>query len=333
MTRSMAVVFALSLSAVGLRAQEPVGAGLAGRITADTTPLRGAVIRATLGSRTLEVRSGDDGEFRIARMEVGTWVLSVRRVGYVPVVDTVVVGELGARRDYRLKAVVTALDPVLVESRWVGVRGLVVDARTQRPLAGAKLQLTGGRTASIESDAEGRFSIERIAGSDVIVRARRTGYATRIATAQIPKEGYAQMEIAMDTLLRPRSEVMEGDLDSRLRWAPGRVAIVSYDDLQGVDAPHILSALLDMPSVRRKALAGDLASPSVPKCWLLDGFPLEKPLESIPPQAVDFVEVYAIGTEFSGTLAMRFRQGRCAKRTWRVDKFTPLYIAIWTRGR
>jgi hypothetical protein len=332
-TRFVAAAFALSLSALALRAQAPASAGLAGRITADTMPVRGAVIRATLGSRTLEARSGEGGDFRITPMTVGIWVLSVRRFGYVPVVDTVVVGELGARREYRLTPVANVLDPVLVDSRWVGVRGIVVDARTQQPLAGARLQLSGARTAQVETDSTGRFAVERIPGSDVTMRARRAGYATRIVTALVPKDGYAQVEVALDTILRPRSEVMEGDLDSRLRWASPRSGIISDEDFQATDAKNLFAALFETPTVQRKGLAGDLASVSTPKCYLLDGFPLTRPVQTIRTNEVEFVEIYPAGTEYSGTLSLRFKSGVCAVHTRRVHSRSPVYVAIWTRGR
>lgn len=58
------------------------------------------------------------------------------------------------------------------------IRGLVVEARTERPLAGVLVELVGPPRRTGETDTAGRFSFSGLAVDSVRLRFRRIGYAT-----------------------------------------------------------------------------------------------------------------------------------------------------------
>jgi outer membrane receptor for ferrienterochelin and colicins len=106
----------LFVTATTARAQ--TGA-IAGRVTDSTTtaPLSGATITALSGmSAAGSATSGEDGSFRIVNLAAGTYVLSVRQLGYSERRVAGVRVEAGgtAQLDVRLSTTSTQLNPVVV---------------------------------------------------------------------------------------------------------------------------------------------------------------------------------------------------------------------------
>lgn len=58
---------------------------LSGRVLFTGAPVPGATITATHGDRTVATLSDEDGRFRLANLEDGTWRVRIERRGFVAV--------------------------------------------------------------------------------------------------------------------------------------------------------------------------------------------------------------------------------------------------------
>ncbi len=133
--------------------------GLHGRISdaAAGQPLAGA----TLALNGQSSESLDNGFFYFPG-DVGAGQISVTVPGFLPAVAAVTSdAELGGQQ-----AVDIALQPAVLA-------GVVSDYQTGQPLAGVALT-AGGQSAV--SDADGRYSLERLHGSDLALAAELEGY-------------------------------------------------------------------------------------------------------------------------------------------------------------
>jgi hypothetical protein len=75
---------------------EPQTADLTGRVTFGGVGVPGATVTATRGERTLSTLTTDDGTFKIANVDNGSWTLRVEMRGFVPVSREIVVPSDGA---------------------------------------------------------------------------------------------------------------------------------------------------------------------------------------------------------------------------------------------
>lgn len=286
-----------------LAAQTPRPGQLVGVLLgSDSTPIRDAVVRATQGPRTLMGRSNAQGVYRVGDLGPGEWTVVVRRLGFSPFLDRLTFDPAGMRRDYVLRELVATLDPVLVAEGWTGVRGIVGDVRSLAPLAGARVTLIGGDTTA-RTDSAGRFALPLSAGRAVALRVDREGFAPQLLTATVPRDGYLEFDLPLDTLRdAQRSQVVWEDLDRRLRFATPRAAHVGRDELAASDAVRLDAALNESPSLVSRGVIVTRAA-----CVLVDGVP--RPglsVDGILSADVEFVEVYPAGTDLSRTLVLRW---------------------------
>ena len=80
---SSAIVAVLQLAIAAGQAQAPPSASLSGRVLFSGLPVPGAAVTAERGDRKIATVSGDDGEFRLANLEDGAWVLRIEMRGFV----------------------------------------------------------------------------------------------------------------------------------------------------------------------------------------------------------------------------------------------------------
>lgn len=311
-------------------------ASMTGRVTGpDGQPIFRAAVRATLGDRTEYARTTEAGEYRLARLEPGRWIVSVRSVGHLPVIDTLELTTDGLRHDVRMEVARVALDPVLIAARWNGVRGRVVDARTNMPIADAEVAVMSKQGVKARSAADGAFAIERQPESGVVLRVRRDGFADRVLTLPIPEEGYASLDIALDPMLGRASNVVNGDLDQRLRWLSPRAAIIGRDEIERIGATSLDKLIMESPTVARKTLVANRKT-----CVFVNGFPRPgMPIDAIRTDDIDFIELFPAGTERTATLAKRWPpRAQCGapspgyERGDR-DPNRVIYASVWTRTR
>ena len=279
---------------------------LTGRVLDENgQPVGNAVLRATLGARTILVEGDADGDYRIGGLSAGVWLVSVRRLGYRPVALEVVMPAEGLRRDLFVETARVALDPVLVAAKWTGVRGIVGDARRITPLPGATVSILGS-DASAGADPLGQFALAVPGGRTVLLRVKRAGYATRLVSVRVPAERYLDVELGLDTLGRPSRDLwIWRDLDQRLKYATPRAALVDRDELEASDAVSLGTALQLAASVQKLGLVVNRRA-----CVFVNGVPKPAyPVDAILAGNVEFVEVYPPGSELTRTLALKWPPG------------------------
>ena len=153
---------------------------------ADGTPLGRAVL--SLGGMTRNTAT--DGTFALQNLSPGAFSLGIAAPGYQPVTlsgtMTLGVNDAGTIRLARVAS-----------SRKLS--GLVVDALTQQPVAGAQLSLVGV-PGSATTGADGRYSFDAVAGSSVNLTVVAQGYVTQSVALSFPQPGDATFDLQ---LLRP----------------------------------------------------------------------------------------------------------------------------------
>jgi hypothetical protein len=134
------------------------------------------------GSTAVSGRSGADGTFRLTAPHAGEYRLTASRIGYRTMVSTAV--SLGDGQVVQVEARITpqalALDTALARADGpAGISGRVLEAGTDRPVAGATVNLLNGRGLSVRrvvTGEDGRFHLRvRDAGGHQI-RAQRVGF-------------------------------------------------------------------------------------------------------------------------------------------------------------
>lgn len=304
-------------------------------LTTDSSVVQDATLRATQGSETIVARSGRDGVFRLAGLGEGEWTITVRRLGFAPVLDRVTLPPNGLRRDYILREAVATLDPVLVSERWTGVRGIVGDIRKLTPLDGARVEVVG-ENAGTTTDAAGRFALPMAPGSEVLLRVEAEGFVRGMYSLEVPAEGYLEIEIPLDTLREQARDWMAmEDLERRLKFATPRAAIVGREQILRSDATRLDDALNEAPSLTRQGIIVNRGA-----CLFVDGVARPGfPVDAVPAGLVEFVEVYPPGSDISNTLARRWppraacgapgatMRGMAPSASRQVAQF----VSIWTR--
>ncbi len=113
----------VALGAIPSSAQPHPSLGVIDGIVTDTNlvTLSGATV-SILGS-ALSVSTGDNGRFRIVGLHTGNFILTVHRIGYVPVaVATTVVDGDTLRPSFALQRIVSALDTMIVTAKSLAMR-------------------------------------------------------------------------------------------------------------------------------------------------------------------------------------------------------------------
>jgi outer membrane protein OmpA-like peptidoglycan-associated protein len=165
-------------------ALQPVTYGaLTGRVIDVGTgaPLAGATV--TVGGRNLT--TGRDGRFELDRVEAGQIAVNATKDAYRP-----------GSASVRLDPAGTAEAVVALEAIKVGtVVGVVRDARTGEPIAGARIAIGG---QSLETDAQGRFRLGDIDAGAVSLGARHADYGDGTASGTVTGAGTLELDIRLD---------------------------------------------------------------------------------------------------------------------------------------
>jgi hypothetical protein len=340
-TRAIACVLTVALggaplTATPLSAQQLRPGLLVGRVVdVDGAGVSDVVLRATQGARTILAYAEEDGDFRLGGLSGGIWTVSVRRLGYRPLVAEVELPGEGLRRNFTIERTTTALDPVLVSAKWSGVRGVVGDARRITALAGASVRLLGS-DATAGTDSSGNFALPLPGGRAVVLRVERAGFATRLVSASVPAEGYVELEIPLDTMLRAsRDYWIWRDLDERLKFATPRALQISREEIAATDAVSLGAALALSRSVARLGVRITRRA-----CVFVNGIARPGyPVDAIDAGDVEFVEAYPPGSDLTRTLMMRWPPGgECgvpdgmARASAADQKQTVQFVSVWLRA-
>ncbi len=138
-------------------------------VAGSTEPLGGVLITITELPGT-RVQTNGAGNFVFSSLPVGTYTLTASKSGYssASVVATVQGGQTTIASTIALSN--AAENGV--------VAGTIFDAKTQGPIAGATITLTGGMDYSAVTGSNGTFTIASITPGDYSVTVAATGYST-----------------------------------------------------------------------------------------------------------------------------------------------------------
>ena len=126
------------------------------------------------------VRSDAQGIFLVPNVSKGIQTIRVRRIGYLPAVESATVPQGSDTLFVTLVPMHTELDTVRVRRTLNVLAGIVVDEHN-RPIAGASVDLIGSRNGNTKTGDDGWFTFTSVRSGPVIFRAVKPGY---VATTQ-----------------------------------------------------------------------------------------------------------------------------------------------------
>lgn len=226
----LATIVATSITLASSLAAQPF-ASAAGSVR-DTA---GApVVGAEVNVGTRQTLTGAQGAFRIDSVSPGARLVSVRAVGFAPVLTRVELraGDV-AQLDYVLTRAISSIAPTVVTASRTGIYGVVGDAELQKAV-GARVQLVGGGATALVTmtDSAGRYAFDRARPGEYVVRVTYPGHAERHVTVTLPRGEGRDMSILLargESETSPRYENALEDLGRRLGFGVKRNRVFSHD--------------------------------------------------------------------------------------------------------
>lgn len=224
----------------------------------------------------------------------------------------------GARGRPVVWALGLALIALAVSTQWafaqvsyptsVDVTGTVVNKESGRPVANAIVSITSDRTGVLTNE-KGQYTLDKVKAGKVSISAEKLGYETLTWEGTVgPSEGPPTLE------LPPKDSLLAGLHKEITRFARRRasapVSVQSFDDNQLATSTQ--SNVMDF--VEARAGVANIDCPGLlgsDRCYLVQGMVVmpivylndqpiaggEGYLESISPQDLYLLEVYAHGAE------------------------------------
>jgi hypothetical protein len=276
--------------------------------TAEGVPIDEVLLVLSVDTaRIAEARTLGNGGFSLPRVLPGHYTLAVRRIGYESRTLPVVVTSAGVTRfDVTLAPLAVPIDAASASERWTGVVGVVGEYTTMQPIGGVRLQPLTSDRDSVQTDAQGRFSIALPEGGTGVLRAERQGYQPRLVSFKVLPGERTELAVLLDSGRTQRNDAwVWKDLAQRHRWSTPRSVRVSRSELLATGAQNLLVALEQSPSVQESNLIFTRGA-----CLYVNGQPRPGfPLDAIVADRVEYVEAYALRGDLSRTLETRWPQG------------------------
>jgi hypothetical protein len=247
-----------------------------------------------------DTRTDDAGHYVFRDVERGIHKLRYMRLGYYPQDYATAVRDTAVRLDVVLRRLPSSLDTVRVHGLRVGVVGLVVAHQSQRPVDSAEVTVVRSDARAI-TGRNGQFAlVDGVDAGPQLVLAKKGGYETKLLDVTVPESSTVEVAMLLD---RPsgnnvnRRAMAYEDLEDRARWIGGRSALVTGAELAKTGEKDLYDALWLSRVLQRKNLNQGYG------CILVDGWQLGG--GDFDVSQVEAVEVYAPGTDYTGSLAWR----------------------------
>lgn len=198
-------VYACILALAAMPAFSLATIGIEGVVLDDATslPLQGAYVFYSLApttSMTPYVTTGPAGGFRIELAAPGLYTLQARRGEAYVARNVQVTVEAG-----QFAHVTIRLQPA-PPLQYGSIRGIVTNAITHGPIAGARIHYRfGGTTVSVTSLIDGSYLIGRIRTGNNIISVRAEGFAPRSATVAVTSGSTSVWNFALQPTPNPAS--------------------------------------------------------------------------------------------------------------------------------
>jgi hypothetical protein len=305
--------------------------------TAEGVPIEEALL--TLARDTgdvAQVRTLRSGAYTIPKLTAGSYMLSVRRIGYETRRLPVRVGEGRVLTfDVSLAALPITLEAARVEADWTGVIGVVGNYENMEPVDGVRFMPLGS-TDTIRSDANGRFVLPVPEGGTGALRVERPGYAPRLVSYRVRPGERVELAVLIDSgPSAPKDTWVWKDLAQRHNWSTPRSVRVARSELLATGAHNLLVALEQSATVQA---SGMIFSRSA--CLYVNGQPRPGfPVDALLTERVEYVEGYAVRGDLSRSLQLRWpRNAECGapggnpaiRRAIETGQGVQ-FIAVWLR--
>lgn len=153
------------------------------------------------------VLSAADGSYRVTDVPRGTFTVRARKLGYMPQVQTVVMGPHGSIEDFSLIPHARTLPPVVTSAARGGIGGTVVDT-AYAPVISAEVRLLS-KSTSVLTDSSGRFYLQAPSGS-YMVGVTKVGFKETVVSVTVPPDSGRNVSL----FLAP----FEGGIPAREAW-------------------------------------------------------------------------------------------------------------------
>jgi carboxypeptidase family protein len=288
--RALAVSGLLMTAASGFaRAQatpRPQGPGTIAGVATDSGGVPLDSVDLSIAALKRRVVSGSDGAFRFDKLAPGRYDVAARRIGYLPQVHRVVVGEGGGVVRFLLVPAPRTLPPVVTAAVRGGLSGAVGDT-AYNIIAGAEISVvaTDHRTTS---DSAGAFFLPLHTGK-YMVRVTRPGFEARLFSVTIPNDSGRRVLIWMMPTTRGAAAVEAYRLDAlrdRLERRKATSTILTREDISRLNK-YDLGDLVRFGS----------STPIDESCLaVIDGGPRTMPIWNVLAADIETVEIYPPGT-------------------------------------
>jgi len=176
--------------------------------------------------------SAPNGAFRFDDIKSGTYAVSTRRLGYLPQLRRVTVGDDGGTAAFSLIPYMRGLPPVVSSSPRGGLSGVIGDT-AYNIVSGAQVTVIASDRRTV-SDSTGSFFLDLKPGK-YMVSVKRAGFASRLVSVTIPNDSGRRMVVWMSPSSRgesAREEWAIENLNARLlRRNPVWSTIYSREDI------------------------------------------------------------------------------------------------------
>ena len=267
-------------------APRPQGPGLLTGVVTDTAGTPIDSVDVYISSLQLRAPSTADGSFRFEKIKPGRYDVSARRIGYLPQVHRVVVGENGGAVRFSLVPAPRTLPPVVTSAVRGGLSGAIGDT-AYNIITGAEISVVASDHRAV-SDSTGSFFIPLNPGK-YMVRVRRPGFESRLVSVTIPSDSGRRMLVWMMPTTRGEAALEAFRLDGlrdRLERRKSTSTILAREDINNLG----LHDLRELVQLGGHARFGDSCSVTI------DGGPRTMPAWEVLAADVETVEIYPPGT-------------------------------------
>jgi hypothetical protein len=269
-------------------------------------PLIGAIVAIAAGTDARSTRTDETGSFIYAKLALGSYKLTVRRLGYEPSSQTVALS--GDTRVTITLNRLTALDTVRVLAAPQAIFGVVATAHELRPLPDATVEVYGTSVGRASVDSAGHFFYAIKSPGAYLVRGKAAGLGSQAVSVIVREHDGVEVALLLDSIPAVGANALESayaDFRERLVRRGIASAVVSRSELQGNGDRDLVSSLLTAHSFGSKGLRfTDVA------CVFVDGAPrVGVSPNAFDPKDIEAVEAYSASADRSGTLASRWPRG------------------------
>jgi hypothetical protein len=193
-----------------------------------------------------------------------------------------------------------------------------------------------GAQQKTTTDSSGKFFVALKKGGSYFVRIHHAGFVEQLVTVDVPTDRSVETFVLLDGgAAATGSEMLWADFDERMNWVGQSGAVIRGSEIERWGG-STADAVAGSQSFVRKGL---MLGPTT--CVFVDGVPRPGlPLDAIPPEQIEAVEVYTQRGDETNTLAPRWPHGaQCGRSTATIARpaspgaarSTVVFAVIWLK--